>query len=292
MEKDMEHSDYASDYAGNYASDYAEKNRAAWNEVAPIHRRQRKIDLYEAVKDPAFSVLGDVEKRVLSEIGIQGMQIAHLCCNNGIELISMLRMNAGNGVGFDISDAFIEEARELAGLAGVNCVFVRTDVLEIPDTYNNQFDVVVFTIGALGWIADLRRLFEVSRRLLKTGGHLFVYEMHPFLDMLAVPGETQYAPYDELKIVYPYFSSKPWVDTDGLDYIGGTTYRGKEAISFPHTLSEILGALIENGFVITEYREYSHDISAAFAYLEKYQKIPLCYSLVAEKRGYSTDEHR
>ena len=265
--------------------DYREKNRAAWNQAAPIHRRGRKIDLHEAFKDPAFNVLDDTARRVLDKIGIQGKRIAHLCCNNGRELISAQRMGAASGVGFDISDAFIAEAQELAALAAANCTFVRTDVLEIPVQYNAGFDLVWFTIGALTWIQDLGTLFAVCARLLKPGGSLFIYEMHPFLDMMAVKDDPEYDPDDELKIAFPYFSNRPWVSTDGLDYIGDTVYESGETVSFPHTLAEILSEVIENGFKLTKFREYPYDISEAFARLEKYGKIPMCYTLVAEKTG-------
>jgi 2-polyprenyl-3-methyl-5-hydroxy-6-metoxy-1,4-benzoquinol methylase len=263
--------------------DYAEKNRAAWNQVAPIHRKYRRENLFEEVKSPSFNTLGAVEQRVLAEIGMAGKKVAQLCCNNGRELISMLKMGAAYGVGFDISDAFIQEACELAALGGVSCDFVRTDVLEISEQVHNSFDLVFVSIGALTWIADLEKFFGVCRQLLQPGGFLFIYEMHPFLDMMAAPDDPEYNREDELKIVFPYFSSQPWVSTDGLDYVGGTTYESVESVGFPHSLSEILSSIIKNTFVLTEYREYPHDISNAFKHLEKYQKIPLCYSLVARK---------
>ncbi len=262
-------------------NDYAEKNRAAWNEAAPYHQEHRKIDLHAAVKAADFNVLGEVEMQALEKIGLRGKNIAHLCCNNGVELISMLKLGAAHGTGFDISDAFIDEARKLAETGGVNCDFVRTNVLEIPETYDCTFDLVAFTIGALTWIADLPRLFAISRRLLNPGGHLFVYEMHPVLNLFAEPGEPGYDPNDELKIVYPYFNDQPWVSTDGLDYIGGTAYEGKVSIGFAHSLSDILSAVIGSGFILTGFKEYSYDISLAFARLEKYQKIPMCYLLTA-----------
>ena len=262
---------------------YTEKNRAAWNQVAPIHRQHRKINLHEAVKDPAYTALGEVEKRVLSEIGLSGKKVAHLCCNNGVELISNLRMDAVHGSGFDISDAFIQEAQELAALASVNCDFVRSDVLEIPATYDGQFDLVVFTIGALTWIAELEKLFAICRRLLKPGGSIFIYEMHPVLDMMAPHGDPFYNAEDELRIAYSYFGDQPWVENTGLDYVGGTIYESEESVCFPHNLTEIFTTLIQNNFALVEFKEYPHDISAAFAHLEKYGKIPMCYSLVARQ---------
>lgn len=264
--------------------EYSEKNRAAWNQVAPVHRKGRKIDLHTAVQDPAFNTLDEVALRVLGEIGIEGKHIAHLCCNNGRELISALRMGGGRSTGFDISDAFIEEARELAALAQVECEFVRTDVFEIPPEHDGRYDLVWFTIGAFTWIKDLDALFAVCRRLLKPGGVLFVYEMHPFLDMMAGLGDPEYCAEDELKIAFPYFSEQPWVSNEGLDYIGDTVYESSESVSFPHTLSEILGGVTNNGFVITGFREYPHDISEVFAHLEKYNKIPMCYTLVGKKQ--------
>ena len=265
--------------------DYTEKNRAAWNQAAPVHRQQRKGNLFEEVQHPSFNTLGAVEQRVLAEIGILGKKVAQFCCNNGRELISMLKMGAAYGMGFDISDAFIDEARQLTDLAGVRCDFLRTDVLQIAAEYDASFDLVFISIGALTWLADLEKLFEVCRRLLQPGGYLFIYEMHPFLDMMATTDDPEYDPQDELKIAFPYFNTEPWVSTDGLDYYGGTTYDSVESIGFPHTLSEILTAILGSGLILTEYREYPHDISEVFKYLEKYQKIPMCYSLVARRGG-------
>ena len=265
------------------SEDYREKNRAAWNQVAPIHRAHRKVDLHAAVQSPSFNILGEVEQQILAEIGIKDRKVAQLCCNNGRELLSMLNMGAAHGVGFDISDAFIEEARELAALAHANCEFVRADVLVIPEEYHARFDLVFISIGALTWFSDLERFFEVCRNLLLPGGMLFVYEMHPFLDMMAAPEDPEYSAEDELKVAFPYFSSEPWVNADGLDYVGGTTYESVESISFPHSLAEILSSIIKHGFVLTAFHEYPHDISEAFKHLERYQMIPMCYSLTARK---------
>jgi len=86
-----------------------------------------------------------------------------------------------------------------------------------------------------------------------------------------------------LKIVRSYFKREPWIDEDGLDYIGGTTYDAKTTISFPHTMSETISAIAGNGLVILELREYGQDIADSFAHLEKYGKLPLSYSLVGRK---------
>jgi len=263
--------------------DYAESNRRAWNQVAPIHQRARKIDLRQEVQGADFNDLEEVEKELLLQIGNQGKQVAQLCCNNGRELISIVRMGAQYGLGFDISDEVISEARELSELAGTNCDFIRTDVLDIGADNFDRFDLVFISIGALTWLHKLDRLFDIASGLLVPGGHLLIHEMHPFLDMLATKLDDEYDPENELKIAYSYFSQESWIDEQGLDYIGDTTYDSLPSISFPHTLSDIISAIIASGLSITHFREYPQDISAVFAHLEQYGLAPLSYSLMARK---------
>lgn len=263
--------------------DYAERNRKAWNQVAPIHREGRKIDLHREVAEDSFNLLDEVELEALGRIGVAGKRVAQLCCNNGRELISVLKMGAAHGVGFDISDDFIAEARELAALSGVDCDFVRTDVLDIGREYDEAFDLLIITVGALCWLDDLQPLFAGVARMLRPGGHLFIHELHPFTDMMAVEGDEGYDADDRLKIVRSYFEEKPWVDDDGLDYIGGTTYNAKTTISFSHTMAETISAIAGNGLVILELREYRQDIANSFADLEKYGMLPLSYSLIARR---------
>ena len=68
----------------------AEANRKAWNEVTPLHQKARKINLAEKFKEKDFSLLDPIETKKLQEVNVKGMSIAHLCCNNGRELLSIL----------------------------------------------------------------------------------------------------------------------------------------------------------------------------------------------------------
>jgi hypothetical protein len=43
------------------ATNYTEHNRAAWNQVTPIHQQHRKSDLQAAVQAADFSVLDEIE---------------------------------------------------------------------------------------------------------------------------------------------------------------------------------------------------------------------------------------
>jgi SAM-dependent methyltransferase len=266
-------------------TNYAERNREAWNQVTPIHQQHTKINLQEAVQAEDYSDLDEVEMAILQRVGLQQKRVAHLCCNNGRELISLLKLGAAWGVGFDIADEAIKEATLLGTLSKTNCEFVRANAYEIDSIYFNQFDLVFTTIGALCWFDDLERFFAVVAQLLRPNGHLFVYELHPVSGFFALPGEADYEAEQELKIAYSYFRREPFINDYGLDYVGNTQYAAKTSYAFPHTLAAIFAGMLKNGLTIREFQEYPHDISLDFRHLEKYQKLPLCFTVVAQKEG-------
>jgi SAM-dependent methyltransferase len=259
-------------------SDYSEANRSAWNETAPHHAAADFQRLLDGFQQPGFSVLDAFETGYLVQIGVAGKDVAQLSCNNGRELLSIKNMGAGRCVGFDISDAFIEQAQKLVEVSGLPCEFVRTDVYEISSDYDSSFDLVYITVGALGWLHDLGGFFEIVKRLLRPGGWLLIYEMHPILDMFeqGTPGP--------LDLVHSYFRTEPYVDDDGLDYLGNTEYKGPVSYWFHHKMSDIIQNCIDRSLTIRSFTEYDHDISAAFAYLAKEAvRPPLTYVLLAQK---------
>ena len=266
---------------------YAERNREAWNQVTHIHHKNSRNNLHMAVQADDYSDLDPTETAVLKSVGFQQNRIAQICCNNRRELISLLKLGAESGVGFDISDEAIKEAEVLATLSKTNCQFVRTNVVEIDPTYFNQFDLVFVTIGALCWFDDLTRFFAIAAQLLRPDGHLFIYELHPISGLFALPGEADYEAEQELKIAYTYFRNEPFVIESGLDYVGNTQYEAKTSYAFAHTLADIFTAILQNHLTIREFQEYPHDISMDFKHLEKYQKLPLCFTLVAQKSSDS-----
>lgn len=263
--------------------DLTEANRAAWNEVTPIHQNHRRINLKEAFQEPGFSVLDETITAALQRLPIAGKRVAQLCCNNGEETLSLLNLGAEAATGFDISDAAIAEAWSLAKASGLAAQFVRTDVYDIDDSYNAQFDVVLLTIGAMSWLPDLERFFGVVHRLLRPGGHLVIYESHPFTYMLGVDGDPGYDAANPAKIVFSYFRQEPWVDTNGIDYLGHTTYEAKPCYSFTQTLSMILNAILGNGIQVRSFEEFPHDISNLFEAAAGSGLMPLCYLLVGQK---------
>lgn len=260
--------------------DYTEANRRTWNETAALHADSQLPKLLEGFADPAFGTLDEIERGVFAEIGVAGKRVAQLSCNNGRELLSVLRLGAAEGVGFDISDRFIEQGRRLAEVAGLTgrAGFVRSDVYAIPSSYDAGFDIVYVTVGALGWLPDLDGYFAVVARLLRPGGHLFIYEMHPMLDM--------FDPESGLEVKHSYFNKEPFESSGDPDYYEPDKIVEGVSYWFPHTMSEVIGGCLHNGLNPTRFEEFGHDVSMVYRAFRDFENRPaLSYALVARKGG-------
>lgn len=255
---------------------YTTKARTAWNEAAPVHWEKTQT-LIDAFREPSTTFITPFHLEELSRIGLKGSKIAHLNCNNGRELISLIRSGAEDGVGFDISSGFIEQANLLRDSAGVNCQFYETDIYDMPDEFADQFDIVLVTAGALCFMPDLPRYFSIARKLLKPGGYLNIYDCHPIVDMFEMDRDREGR---ELRFIRSYFDDKPIAHTSGLDYVGGTTYQAQEIFYFHHKLSDIVMAALGAKFTLERLEETGEDPSQAFPSIEASAvKPPLSFLL-------------
>lgn len=259
--------------------EFTRANLAAWEEAAPIHGRQNQVQSIEEFSKPGFSCLDPVETSRLEALGVEGKDVAQICCNNGRELLSVKNMDAARCVGFDGARGFLDQARELAEAGGLDVDFVCTDVYDIDEVYALSFDLVTITIGVLSWMPDLQRFFSVVANLIKPGGALFIYEQHPIVEMIE-PADA------DAPIVWEqsYFTKEPYVETKGLDYFGGEKYDAKPATSFSHTMANIIMAGINNGLAVEHFEEFPHHISNTWWNVEDSGiGLPMCYTLVLRK---------
>ena len=258
------------------SAEYAEANRAMWNKAADVHARASLPDLLAAVSKPDFTTFDFVEERVFAQIGLTGKDVAQLGCNNGRELISCKKAGAGRCAGFDIADKFIAQGQALARAGGVEVEFVRSSVYDIFESYDESFDIVYVTIGALGWLPDLGAYFAVVRRLLRPGGYFFLYEMHPVLDMFDAP--------TGLEVKHSYFRTTPYVEEAAPDYLDKSTVVEAMSYWFHHKLSDVIGGCLGAGLGLRLFEEYDHDESGVYAAFEHFEhKPPLSYAVLAQK---------
>lgn len=105
-----------------------------------------------------------------------GSKILDLCCGHGRHAIP-LAQRGYEVTGLDLSEVFLQKAREDAAAQGVSVRWVRSDMREIP--FQDEFDAVINMFSAFGYLEDegedLKVLRQV-RRALKPGG-LFLMEI-------------------------------------------------------------------------------------------------------------------
>ena len=198
---------------------------------------------------------------------VVGKSVVQVCCNNGIDLLSVKNKGAGRCLGIDGSLPFINQAIGLAQAAGRSDIeFYHSDIYDLPDTFQNSFDIAIITVGVLGWMPDLTRFMGICAALLKPGGRLLVEELHPILNM-----------YEEGKPSYldgSYFRTEPFVESDGLDYFSYKKYDGKENYSFPHSTADILMAAIANDLQLEHVKELAYNVGNFCADLEHADNKP------------------
>ena len=255
---------------------YIQSNRHMWNVTADVHKNSDFEEMYKKVTDPAYSSFDDVEDAIFKKINLIGKNVVQICCNNGRETISVKKAGANRVVGIDISDNFIAQAKALAKGAGQEVEFIRSNVYDIDCAALGQFDVVYITIGAIGWMPDLPVFFDVIEKLLKKGGVLFMYEMHPILNAFnPIPPHAQDA---------SYFRADPFEEETLPEYMDKAGVGKATSYWFGHTMAAILTQCIEHNLNIEHFNEYPDDLSDSYKALgNKENALPLSFSLVAKK---------
>lgn len=255
-------------------------NRAAWNASADLHESGEQWQrLKEGFRDPGFSTFDPTMSGLLQQVKVEGKSVVQIGCNNGRELLSLMSLGATSALGIDQSDDFIAQAQELKDIAQRECTFLRANIFDLPPDTQQGFDLCVITIGVLNWMPDLPLFFGIAGSLLKQGGTLVVYETHPYLEMFDPSSENPYLP------AQPYFNDQPIVSNEAITYDGEKSEASTPSYWFSHTLSDILNACLAAKMRLLEFNEYSHSNREVDydIYTSNPNKMPLCYSLIANK---------
>jgi ubiquinone/menaquinone biosynthesis C-methylase UbiE len=261
--------------------DYIKDNKAAWEEAFEHRRENWGNDNYKRLMNEPLPFICEDVATELKEFDWKDKRIAQFCCNNGRELLSIMQLGPSSGIGFDIAENIIEQARTTAQKAGItNCDFVAANILEIGEEYFNQFDLIFFTIGAITWFQDLPTLFGIVSQCLKPNGAMLIHDFHPFMNMLPLPGEDGFHSDELNRIAYPYFRKEPWIENGGMEYMT-PQYDSKTFTSFVHTLSDMLNSAISAGMTIRKLNEFSYDVGLTDVY--DAQEYPLSFILIAHK---------
>lgn len=218
------------------AEDWLGANRRHWDDVAAQHAAGAFYDLasFRAGRD-------DLRPFEDAELGpVAGLDLVHLQCHLGTDTLSLARRGA-RVVGLDLSDASVTAARELAGSIGLAAEFVCADVYDAVAALGGRtFDVVYTGVGALCWLPDLDRWAAVVAALLRSGGVLYLVEIHPLVNAVYDDGRTLTG-----DIVHSTFDRE---DEDGPSY-AGATLSADRTVTFSRnwTVAEVVTAVLAAG---------------------------------------------
>lgn len=260
-------------------SNYHQTNKHAWEEAYAqasdgfLERTERLL------KTDPRALFSKEMNEILSSLGRPGKTLGQFCCNNGRETMAALDFGFDKAVGFDIANNMTTAANTMAKDLGLNACFQATDILEIKG-FEEAFDVLIITVGALTWFEDLMPFFKKAKEVLKPGGMIVIEEVHPFSNMLAIQGEEGYDPNTPKKIIHSYYKDTPWVEEDGMYYMTEKSGVSKPFVSFSHPFMEVINGLAHHGFMIQGLKETDIDSAGMFEHLTK-TGVPLTMVLSA-----------
>lgn len=265
--------------------DYIKGNKEAWEEAFDRRFAGWGEDVVSRVQNEDYPFFNEETIRVLRKYNLEGKSVGQFCCNNGRETLSLVKSGgATRGIGFDIAENQVAFANACAAKLALPCEFVATNIYDIKG-YEEMFDLVIITIGALCWFKDLDRFFAIISKTMKKDGVIVINESHPMINMLAMDGEAEYDAKHPLSCKFSYFEHE-WRNNGGMDYITGESYESKTFTDYTHPLSEIIGAMCKNGLVITDFLEFDHDIGVGYTDLDG-KRFPL--SMILEGKKLNTD---
>jgi SAM-dependent methyltransferase len=265
---------------------YTHANRILWNAWTKIHEKSQFYDIQ------AFKAGGNTLKSIeLDELGdVRGSSLLHLQCHFGQDTLSWARLGA-QVTGVDLSDEAISLARSLAGELGLKARFICSDIYELPQVLEGQFDIVFTSYGVLAWLSDLPRWAGIIANFLKPGGIFYIVEIHPYAGTL-----DDWEKEPRLGIRYPYFQSGEPVMFEAETSYAEPDARHTEPIpnyQWEHGLGEILTALLEVGLQIQFLHEFPMTVFKQLPFMEacdgwwclpqEMPSLPLLFSLKAIK---------
>lgn len=255
--------------------DYFRVNKEAWNKRTAIHLKSSFYDVEGFIKGNCS--LNEIERTLLNSVS--GKSLLHLQCHFGQDSLSWVRRGA-DVTGVDLSSEAIIQANKLKEQCALSAKFVCENVLNFNLDGELSYDHVFTSYGTVIWLPDLDEWANVIARSLKKGGQFTMVEFHPLHDIFEG---------------YSYFyNPKPDIEEEGT-YTENCTGELSTCVTWCHPISQVLNSLINAGLTICQFNEYDRSPYNCFDgltkddngdYFQDYkgQKLPLLYSIVAEKR--------
>jgi SAM-dependent methyltransferase len=214
-----------------------EANRRAWEMASYKHVREYDDLLAQAA---AGSSLNAVERGLLAGILADAPEVVHLQSGHGLDDAALVQAGAKSVIGVDYSAVAAGAAQRRADELGLACRYIVSTVPGVP-LADGTADLVYTGKGALIWMPDIDAWAREAIRLLRPGGHLFVYEGHP-----AVP-------------LWTWDKDTPGI-RDDRSYFAGShvneSFPARGATEWQWTLGQIVTTVVAAGLEILHLSEY------------------------------------
>lgn len=237
----------------------------AWEAASQKYIREYDELLHDA-KDARLLTL---EESVLRDIVVDA-DIVHPMSGHGVDDVALIHLGARSVTGIDYSPTAVAAAQRRADELGVQCRYI-TATLPASGLKDDLADLIYTGKGALIWVEDLDAWLIEMRRLLRPGGHLFIYEAHPLTPLWTWDRDKV-----EVRADRGYFARSHINDS----------FPAGGAVEHQRTLAETIMAITGAGFDILHLEEHPEpfwrpdDMQAA----AWNGQVPNAFSLLARRK--------
>ncbi|NIK55049.1 class I SAM-dependent methyltransferase [Kribbella shirazensis] len=242
-------------------------NRAVWEQASTKHVREYDELLEEAQGD---GVLFPREKELLAPVLAKQPLVVHFQSGHGLDDVALVKAGARRVVSVDYSSVAAGAAQRRARELDVDCRYVVAEVPGVP-VRDASADLVYTGKGALIWMRDIDAWAQDVARVVRPGGHLFVYESHP-----AVPLWSWDQDEPRIRPDRSYFAKSHINDT----------FPANGAQEWQWTLGQVVTAISNAGLQLQVLEEYPEpfwrpqDDTSAAAWSGR---LPNSYALLAQR---------
>ncbi|MDW2800638.1 class I SAM-dependent methyltransferase [Clostridium boliviensis] len=248
--------------------DYCQQNKRAWEYNAYDFWINNSGEPKDRAKKDLEDPIGMLKRYANYFETYRDIKVANIFGSCGKKVIPLAILGSEVTI-FDISEDNKKYALEVADAANVKIDFVVGDVLEIDmNKYEKFFDVVLMEGGILHYFHEIDQFMRVMCQLLKPNGRLICSDFHPFQkisDMLEIEQPTM--SYFSTDVFEGEMAHARFFSDDIRKQMPLCSYR-------KYTISEIINAVIFNGFSLTQFDEHP---------AWKNENVPGEFTLVARK---------
>ncbi|MCD4657364.1 MAG: methyltransferase domain-containing protein [Planctomycetes bacterium] len=262
------------------------QNLNHWDAIAPVHYNAYYI---KPLFEPDGICLDDIQVNELGDIS--GKSLLHLQCHIGTDTLSLVRLGA-EVTGVDFSEKSIELARQLSQETGIKARFIHSNIYDLQDKLNEQFDFVYTSQGVLCWLRDINEWGRIVARHLKPGGTFYIMESHPIRHIFDDEAS------EDLKVIHKYApDTNPTLwEGEHPDYADKSFVVKSSTYEWSWTVSDILNSLINAGMQVEFFNEYSKLFFKGFPWMTQDEEgwwilpghedhIPLTFTIKCTKKA-------